>query len=76
MMLQFSQKRFVAWGTHHTKGEGVDLLLVKKGFSAIKIFEFMLDNFYLFWLPLLKVIVEKSRGEGSLMEQNTIENVS
>ena len=27
------------------KGGGVDLLLVKKGFSAIKIFEFMLDNF-------------------------------
>ena len=24
----------------------------------------------------LKVIVEKSRGEGSLMEQDTIENVS
>ena len=28
------------------------------------------------WMVLPKVIIEKSRGEGSLMEQDTIENVS
>ena len=27
-------------------------------------------------MPVSKVIIEKSRGEGSLMEQDTIENVS
>ena len=27
-------------------------------------------------VPRNKVIIEKSRGEGSLMEQDTIENVS
>ena len=43
MMLQFSQKRFVAWGTQHTKGEGVDLLLAKKIIlRTIKKFEFIL----------------------------------
>ena len=28
------------------------------------------------WSPPLKVIIEKSRGEGSLMEQDTIENLT
>ena len=31
---------------------------------------------WLVCLVLTKVIIEKSRGEGSLMEQDTIENVS
>ena len=60
-MLQFSQKRFVAWGTYHSKREGVDLLLVKKGFSAIKIFEFVPNIFFynvcllLNWFDMIKL---------------------
>ena len=39
-----------------------------------------LENEWCYWviglLVKCKVIIEKSRGEGSLMEQDTIENVS
>ena len=46
-------------------------LSIKPLMQLLEISIFSLDNYL-----VSKVIIEKSRGEGSLMEQDTIENVS
>ena len=46
--------------------------------SSSFIYTFLSSMYIIYWGPLLlvKVIKEKPHGEGSLMEQDTIENVS
>ena len=53
---------------------GIFLHDIKQKFFDDKQLEFVF--YYLMLVSAGKVIIEKSRGEGSQMEQDTIENVS